>query len=630
MQGRQYMKHPFFLILLLIIVWFPSQGPASDQTAVQVDVIHSQERYPAGGTYPIRLQLRIPEEWYIYGPADNQPGSLLNPTTISFKKAPGVTVRYILFPEPEPVETPFQDEPLLLFEGTVPVLISLDVDHSASTGPHVIEGELSYQACTRTACMPPDTTPIEVRLDVVSQGGEGAVENGEIIQTSVPVQPGPATSSGSRTGPGILLTLAAIFLGGLALNLTPCIYPLIPITVSYFGGTTNPSRGRTLIHGGLYLSGLAFTNSVLGVAAALSGGMLGAVLQSPWVLVFVSGVLLAMGLSFFGLFELRPPAALNRLASRQVGGYLGSAFMGLTLGVVAAPCIGPFILGLLAYVGQRGDPIIGFVYFFVLSLGMGLPLALLGVFSGAIDRLPGSGDWMVWVRKVMGWVLVGMAAYMIMPLLPDILSGVRLPALLAVAAGIHLGWIDRTGRSSPRFLKVRKAGGLLLVAAGLVFFVQAWGQREPVSWTPYSPGMLGEAAAEGRPVILDFSADWCMPCREMDERVFTDPRVVEASRRFRAIRVNLTHRHPEHEGVRQRFYVRGVPTVVFLDHLGREIRSLRVESYVEPSVFLNRMERALKESSDPSETGPSALQPFNDTPEYTPLGRFGRKNVFSG
>ncbi len=598
------MKHCLFTILLLIIAWFPSTGHASDQTAVQVEVIHSQDGYPAGGTYPIRLRLRIPDEWYIYGPGEKKPGSPLHPTTLLFEEAPGVKISDIRFPEPEPVETPFQDEPLLLLKGTVPVRISLDVDRLAAAGPRVIEGSLSYQACSKTACMPPDTTPVKVRLDVVSPGAGGAVEDGEIIQSSLSLPSDPASSPGSRSGSGILLTLAAIFLGGLALNLTPCIYPLIPITVSYFGGTGTPSRGRTLIHGGLYLFGLAFTNSALGVAAALSGGMLGAVLQSPWVLVFVAAVLLAMGLSFFGLWELRPPAALNRIASRHVGGYLGTAFMGLTLGVVAAPCIGPFILGLLAYVGQRGDPVIGFVYFFVLSLGMGLPLALLGVFSGAIERLPVSGDWMVWVRKVMGWVLVGMAGYMILPLLPESISWGLLAALLAVAAAVHLGWIESTGRSSPRFLRFRRAAGLLLFAvAGLVFFLQAGDRPEPVSWTPYTPGILREAAAERRPVILDFSAEWCMPCREMDERVFTDPRIIEAAGRFSAIRVDLTDRHPVQEGVRQQFYVRGVPTVVFLDHLGREIRSLRVESFVEPSIFLNRMKRALEASTGQAKAG---------------------------
>jgi thiol:disulfide interchange protein DsbD len=325
----------------------------------------------------------------------------------------------------------------------------------------------------------------------------------------------------------------------------------------------------------------------------------------------VAALLLAMALSFFGLWELRPPAGLTRLTSRQVGGYLGSAFMGLTLGVVAAPCIGPFILGLLAYVGRTGDPVLGFAYFFMLSLGMGLPLALLGVFSGAIDRLPGSGDWMVWVRKLLGWILVGMAVYLILPILPERFPAAWLLAALAWSAGIHLGWIERTGRSSPRFRWVRRTAGILLAAGGVALLWQAGEGTKGITWTPYRPGLLAEAETEGTPVLLDFSADWCAPCRELEERVFSDPRVVETARAFAAVKVDLTRRNPEHEAVRRRFSVRGVPTVVFLDAQGREIPRLRVESYVEPSDFLNRMQRAL-EAPSPGEEDPPAIQLYRE------------------
>jgi thioredoxin:protein disulfide reductase len=598
----------FILLFLSVFAVHSFPAAAFDQPAVLVNVTHSQDLYRAGGTYSLQLNLHIPHDWYIYGPGRNEPGSPLKNTSISFEKASGITIGDIRFPDPVPVKTPFQKEPILLFEGTVPVRVTLDVDPAAPSGEYLVKGRLSYQACTTTACMPPSDTPIEVRLDVVSLGPSTHGEKRDMVPAAFSSPAASAPVPGPKAGSGLLLTLTALFLGGLALNLTPCIYPLIPITVSYFGGAAGASRGRTLIHGALYLGGLAVTNSALGVAAALSGGMLGAALQSDWVLILVSTVLLTMGLSFFGLWELRLPAALSRLASRRAGGYAGSAFMGLTLGVVAAPCIGPFILGLLAYVAQKGDPVTGFVYFFVLSLGMGLPLAALGFFSRAIERLPGSGDWMVWVRKVMGWVLVAMAGYMVLPVLPGDFAAGRLLSALAVAAGLHLGWIDRSGRSNPGFLKFRKAAGLLLAAAGLIFFMRAGADRgEPVSWTPYTPGVLRQAAADGMPVMLDFSADWCMPCREMDERVFSHPGVVEASRRFHAIRVDLTDRNPERERVRQRFYVRGVPTVIFLDHLGREILSLRVESYVPPSIFLDLMEQALESGGIPSKGVPSAM-----------------------
>ena len=212
---------------------------------------------------------------------------------------------------------------------------------------------------------------------------------------------------------------------------------------------------------------------------------------------------------------------------------------------------------------------------------------------------------MVWVRKLLGWILVGMAVYMILPILPDRFPEAWLLAGLAGAAGLHLGWIERTGRSSPRFRWVRRIAGILLVAGGLALLWQAEERREGVSWTPYRPGLLAEAV--GTPVLLDFSADWCAPCRELEERVFSDPRVVEAAEAFVPINVDLTQREPEHESVRKRFNVRGVPTVVFLNARGHEIRGLRVESYVEPPDFLNRMKRALDASPIQKEAPPIRL-----------------------
>ena len=255
----------------------------------------------------------------------------------------------------------------------------------------------------------------------------------------------------------IWFTLVAILLGGLALNLTPCVYPLIPITVSYFGGKSEKIKGHIIIHGILYMFGLAITNSLLGLSAALSGGMLGFALQSPYVLIFVAGVMVAMALSFFGLWDLRLPFWLTRIASKNYAGFSGTFFMGLTLGIVAAPCLGPFILGLLVYVGQRGDPFVGFLYLFTLSIGLGLPLSVLAIFSGAIARLPKSGDWMLWIRKLMGWVLLGMAAFMISPLLSQLFAKHWLLVGVSVAAGIHLGWLDTTGKKLKIFPYFKKA-----------------------------------------------------------------------------------------------------------------------------------------------------------------------------
>ena len=287
---------------------------------------------------------------------------------------------------------------------------------------------------------------------------------------------GLATTAEETKTPGplygwaMIWTLLGIFAGGMALNLTPCVYPMIPITVSYFGGQATKGgegRGRLLVHGLCYLLGLALTNSLLGVVASLTGGLMGAMLQNPIVLIVVAGVLVFFATSLLGLWEMRLPSGLTQAAAKSYTGYFGSLFMGITLGVVAAPCIGPFVLGLLTWVASMGSPWIGFVVFFTLSLGLGLPLFFLAMFSGQLEKLPRSGGWMIWVRKLMGWVLIGMAAHFIRPILPGH-GGTILIAVVALAAGLHLGWIDKS-QANFRAFPVLK-GGAGIAGLGYSYF----------------------------------------------------------------------------------------------------------------------------------------------------------------
>ena len=228
----------------------------------------------------------------------------------------------------------------------------------------------------------------------VDSAPAGLVETAPDEQTTRPLQ-----------GWAMIWTLLGIFAGGIALNLTPCVYPLIPITVSYFSGRSGKGKDRLYFHGICYIGGLAVTNSILGVTAALTGSLMGALLQNPVVLSAIAAILILLATSLFGFWELRLPYWLTRAASRSYSGYFGSLFMGITLGLAAAPCIGPFVLGLLTWVAGMGSPWLGFLIFLTLSLGLGLPLFVLAMCAGKLDKLPRSGEWMIWVRKLMGWAL---------------------------------------------------------------------------------------------------------------------------------------------------------------------------------------------------------------------------------
>jgi thioredoxin:protein disulfide reductase len=382
---------------------------------------------------------------------------------------------------------------------------------------------------------------------------------------------------------GLFAVLLLLFGWGLALNLTPCVYPVIPLTVSFFGGQSKGQSGRTFLLAGVYVLGMATTYSSLGVAAALSGRLFGVALQSPWVLGGVALVLVGLALSMFGFYDLRMPTSLMQKAGARQG-LAGAYAMGLLVGVVAAPCVGPVVLGLLAFVAATQDAALGFLFFFVLSLGLGLPFLFLAAFSGRIAALPRAGAWMEGVKKIFGWILLAMAAYFLRTAVPGAVGTWLLPATLVVGA---LALLLVHGALK---LGVRVPVAILFLAAAAFFAPIGQAGNEGPAWGRFDAATIGSAA---RPAIVDFSASWCLPCIELDKKTFSDPRVREALEKRGLYKADMTKAAaPETVALAEKYAILGVPTVIFLDAAGQERKDLRLVGFEEPDKFLKRLEQA--------------------------------------
>ncbi len=595
MLNSRFLKQIIHLFLFIFSISLFAQ----DETHLTAKLQFPVEQMTKQNSYHILLEINIEDGWHINS---NKPlEDFLIATEVTFDQSDGVTFGKVKYMEPELKDFAFSESKMSVYEGRVYAQTTVTLLPNIQSEEIVISGGVYYQSCDDQSCLPPTEFIFSEKVKIVENESDVVLSNQDLFdrvltqfEEDEPKVEKEKSVADVIKESGMIYAFIFIFLGGLALNLTPCVYPLIPITISYFGGQSDGKKGGLVLRALVYVLGMSITYSVLGVVASLTGGLLGAALQNPIILIFVALVLIGLALSMFGLYEIRIPQSLAMIGGTNRSGYFGTMFMGLTVGLIAAPCIGPFVLGLLTYVGELGDPFLGFWMFFILAMGLGTPFLFLGIFSGAASKLPRSGAWMIWVRNAFGFLLIGMAVYFIEPLLPGETFYYFSLALVALVAGIYLGWLDKN-KGQRGFVITRQIVGVLFILLA-VFFVWPSGpeQENGIRWEPFSNETLQEANLLNKPVIIDFYADWCIPCKELDKFTFTDERVINEAKRFVTLKADMTHfQSDETNQLREKYKIKGVPTIIFITATGEEKEELRLVGYEEADEFLERMKASL-------------------------------------
>jgi thiol:disulfide interchange protein DsbD len=583
-------SHGMLLAGVFLAVSLFTASPAHAVKANELVKITSATIDPplkAGGASTLKIAATVIPDWHIN--SDKPFSEDYIPTKVEVSGPVSVTPGAIKYPAAETMalDPAAGGDKISVFGGDIKFEVPLKAGADFAPKPgDAITVTIDYQGCNNNECLRPASVSTTVALAAPGSAAgalEGIAAGGSTLGGGI----GGDDDSGGAIAHifrnhGWFLGFLAVFLGGLALNLTPCVYPLIGVTIAYFGNQGGGPR-RVMYLAFVFVLGIALMFSSVGVAVAMSGGLFGAAMQNPFVLVALAMMLLTLAASSFGLFVLQPPQWMLQRAGSAHPGYAGALLMGLGMGVVAAPCIGPIVLGLLLMVEKSGSALFGFALFFTLAIGLGLPYIGLAMAAGHIRRLPRSGEWLAWVEHLFGFVLVGLALYFLDPVVPNNLMTRILP-YYAAGVGIYLGFISPEGRSWRPFLVMRSALGVVAIAA-LVFMLYPRKAPEKLRFEPFNSERLASATEARKPVLIDFSADWCIPCREMEHSTFIDPSVVSEARRFVTMKANLTAQDKKTEELTSKYEIQGVPTTMLIDSSGKVLQ--RKVGYIGPREMLS-------------------------------------------
>ncbi len=458
--------------------------------------------------------------------------------------------------------------------------------------PSSLVAKVRYQACTESHCLLPRFTSATITTS------EAAIKMA-------------STSSFEKTilNEGLLSLFLFVFLAGILTSFTPCIFPMIPITLSILGSQTvdQKSKLRGFILSTIYVCGIAITYAVMGLFAARSGALFGSALSQPLIVYSLAALFILMAMSMYGLYDLQLPGFLrNKLhAYKGDGGIIGAFFGGLISGVAAGPCVGPVLISILTHVAKTQEQFFGFWLLFVFAVGLGMIFIILGTFSSLLSRLPKSGPWLNTVKATFGFFMIIMALYYIEPVTDPtyfkIISGI-----VFIILGSIRGFIALKTLKTP-YDTLRRVFAIMIILAGvgsmthgLLETTHIVQQTDPLPspkndhFEMYSEEKLEKALLSGKPVIIDFYADWCLACKELDKYTFSKPDIQSLMSKFLLLKVDLTLETTENTVLREKYNVLGLPTILFIHPTGDVLPEETLTGFESAGQFKRRIERVLK------------------------------------
>lgn len=467
--------------------------------------------------------------------------------------------------------------------------------------------QAKYQGCAdRGVCYPPMIKKIDLALPIAQQAAAPELsEQDQIVQ--------------SLHKDSLAITLFSFFGFGLLLSLTPCIFPMIPILSGIIVGHGNRiTTGRAFLLSLSYVLASALTYTVFGILAALFGSNLQTAFQQPWIIGLFSAIFVALSLSMFGFYHLELPKSLqvklhNSSEIHRDGSLLGAAIMGALSSLIVGPCVAAPLAGALIYIGQTGDAVLGGSALFALGLGMGVPLLLLGASAGKL--LPKAGNWLNSTKAVFGVIMLAVAVWMLSRILPGNVI-MMLWAMLLIFPAIYLSAVDPLPENSSGWRKLWKGLGLMMLAYGLLLLIGfSLGNSNPLkplqglglsTAQAAEPGIkfervnslaalearINQAAANHQPVMLDFYADWCISCKEMETYTFADPRVKQALNGYVLLQADVTNNSDDDKALLEKFSLIGPPAILFFGSDAQEKTANRVIGYQDVETFIKSLQRA--------------------------------------